>query len=377
MEFIHRRTIGAVVVSAVVHLLVISLLLLWWLPSTRKPPVQVLMASPVFVSELVIFELPTISITEAEVEPPMILPMAAAVPIIPHPSKRTIDGEHDSDQLAGSVGTQAGLPGGKPAATFFGSVASGNHLVYVVDASTSMNEGGGRRFDRALTELLRSIDGLRHDQYFYVLFFSSKTRRLFDETTPPRWLPATDDNKRKLRGWVAKVEPSGGTHPQEALYLASQLQPSAVFLLSDGDFSNATRRYRGTITGKSPIQVVKESPWDNIPIHTIALENRAGEYKLQGLSELTGGDYRYVKGPLEFYRLEYQNVWQNYDTFPRTPEVRHQLQALELLMKGDRDALRRRPESAMRSYQTILREFASTQAAAIARRRVHNPGVSE
>jgi len=56
---------------------------------------------------------------------------------------------------------------GKMTADCFGSKAKGRRFVFVVDNSNSMTRG---RFHTALNELVRTIEQMESDQYFYVIF---------------------------------------------------------------------------------------------------------------------------------------------------------------------------------------------------------------
>jgi len=75
----------------------------------------------------------------------------------------------------GGGGQGGGGPGG-PGIGFFGSQAAGNSFVYVVDMSGSMQGG---RFDRAISELIRSIGQLKTGQKFYVVFFNDQPLPLY------------------------------------------------------------------------------------------------------------------------------------------------------------------------------------------------------
>lgn len=371
MVYFHRRTTRPVFVSAVVHLMILVVCI--WVPSASNSDRGILLLSSPEVNPIpVIHEPPSLSVEVSHEDQPfagsMQPPALAIRPPVDVGSPNT--SERGPALSAGNTGPSSAQGG----ATFFGTAANGSRFVYLVDASTSMNDGQGRRFRRACQELMRSVERLREDQSFYVFFFSSTTRGLFDETTP-RWRAATEDNKRDLRDWVATLRPVGGTRPQEALYLAAQLKPSAIFLLSDGDFSGERRSQRGGVT-HTPLQVVRSPQWGNIPIHSLAMENRAGQSKLQALAGHTGGVYRYVKGPLDFYREEYQAIWDHFGLDPNDglpdPPLRREFVALQKLRDGDRDALAGRPINSERSYQKVLEHYPDTLAAQLVRQRIRS-----
>jgi hypothetical protein len=109
----------------------------------------------------------------------------------------------------------------------------------------------------------------------------------------PEMLPATAENKERLRQWLAQIGPSGGTDPREALRLGLELLPSALFLLSDGDFK--PEKNQGVLaTDLSIPEVVDRSNLARAPIHTIAYEDTANRVSMQELAAQTGGHYRFV-----------------------------------------------------------------------------------
>ena len=69
----------------------------------------------------------------------------------------------------GTTGDGGGVAG-EAAAEFFGIGGYGQSFVYVVDCSDSMNEGG--KFERAIYELLQSIEQLSGDQRYFVIFYN-------------------------------------------------------------------------------------------------------------------------------------------------------------------------------------------------------------
>jgi len=204
-------------------------------------------------------------------------------------------GEFDGSLLP-SLGELArqGEKAGEGVAEYFGTVATGNRFVYVVDRSNSMD---GARFNRAVAELLRSLDRLQPDQSFYVVLFSDDMRRMFDEHgTEPEMRAATAENKDRLRGWLAGVATGGGTHPKKAIRFALSLRPSAVFVLSDGEFSGISGAAGGDLLAAgSPMRdLVGRSGSGGVPIHSFAYEDPSSMANMQALAALTGGNFRYL-----------------------------------------------------------------------------------
>lgn len=186
--------------------------------------------------------------------------------------------------------------GARASAEFFGTRVQGRTFVYILDRSGSMNatlQGQSTsRLDLAKQELLQSVNRLTDDQSFYVMLFSTKTLRMFEDTSvAPTMIPATSANKDRLKTWLDSIPADGNTDPRESLDLAMRLQPSSVFLLSDGRFDSSSTD--GKLTAEA---VVTKGNRSKIPINTIALENiNAGDH-LGKLSRLTGGRMRFVTG---------------------------------------------------------------------------------
>jgi len=186
--------------------------------------------------------------------------------------------------------------------TFFGTVAYGNRFVYVLDVSSSMNRMRDpaydlSRFDCAVDELLRSVGELTEDQYFYVVLFSYGTRPMFDEESLlPQPIPATAENKERLKEWLAGVRPGSGTDPRVALSMALRMHPSAVFLLSDGEFNGQQRRNNADVLHGNPSveEVVTQHNRMGTPINTIAYEDRRTRRRMAALAAESGGEHRYV-----------------------------------------------------------------------------------
>lgn len=215
----------------------------------------------------------------------------------------------DLSMAGGSLGQGPGGWQGGPGSggsgggtEYFGTVAYGNRFVYILDKSGSMNEGGSdpsssdNRFARARYELLRSVDQLAPYQQFYVILFSDNSRRMFDDESPaPMTIPATRQNKQRLREWLEAASPGGGTDPREALFLALSIAPDAVFLLSDGDFDEASGKKNRLFAGEPEAEeLVERFNHDRTPIHTFAYENPNCKQRMENLAQLSGGDYKYI-----------------------------------------------------------------------------------
>jgi hypothetical protein len=184
----------------------------------------------------------------------------------------------DAKPIAGAAGAPAGDGGpGGTGHSFFGLEASGDRVVFVVDISGSMN---GRRFFRARNELRQSIENLRENQQFFVIFFNDSALPMPTE----KLLPATRENISRTVDWLKYVECGGGTNPLPGLLLALQLQPDAIYLLTDGKFDPQV-----------VWEVTQAEPLVPIPIYTISFASRTAEKLLKSIAKETGGSYRYVR----------------------------------------------------------------------------------
>lgn len=199
--------------------------------------------------------------------------------------------EISAPQLAlaaeGSIGSLLGVIENSPSglhrtvgdgsATFYGVKATGTRFVFVVDQSGSMR---GARFRHARRELERSIKALDDSQHFFVVFFNTGATPM-----PARGLlPATTTNIRQTSRWIDRIDCHGDTYPASALLLALELDPDAIFFLTDGQFSPSAAAV-----------VISPDGSRRVPIHTIGLASRDSAALLQQIADETGGTYRYVR----------------------------------------------------------------------------------
>ena len=216
--------------------------------------------------------------------------------IVPEPVKLPPDGANATSGSAADESANAGRASeGSDAArgSFFGIEANGHDFVYVLDQSGSMR---GQRFRRAADELIRSVNSLNEDQAFFVVLFNTEMAQMFnDKSLAPMPIQATDKNKRKLASWLKQVGPTGGTDPRMGLKLALQMNPSAVFMLSDGEFCDDTKRRKGILhqDDGNTMQMVRRMN-GSVPIHAIAYEDPTSCINMRELATLTGGEYRFV-----------------------------------------------------------------------------------
>lgn len=180
----------------------------------------------------------------------------------------------------GAAGGGSGNGKGGPNVGFFGTREAGSTFVFVVDSSGSMR---GERFQRALSELRKSIKDLKSWQKFTVIFYNDIPIPLFSPQSDVKLYPSTSAQRAKANKWMQQMTPDGGTQPAEALKKALDMKPDVIFFLTDGEIPEETREAAKAANRHSTI------------VHTIAFESRDGETILKGIAEDNRGRYRYVR----------------------------------------------------------------------------------
>jgi len=177
-------------------------------------------------------------------------------------------------------------------ARFYGIEAEGNSFVFIVDRSNSMR---GEKLQEAKNELMYAVRRLSAEQKFYVIFFAGWSEFMrFDPHGVPAPFPvnATIENIVKLAAWVDWIQVEPWTNPFDGVKFAMELAPDAVFLLTDGEFTDNGGTMRFLRSQKS----AKATGGANskVAFHCIAFHSRAGEPALRKIAEQFGGTYRYV-----------------------------------------------------------------------------------
>ncbi len=138
-------------------------------------------------------------------------------------------------------GGGAGLGSGFGEGTGLGSAgmwnlrAVGDKFVYVVDFSGSIVVV----VDDLKRELKRSIGRLRSKHKFNViLFYGTAGRQALADAFAPRLVPATARQKQRFFKWLDDKRPRGTTDPLPAIRRALAMEPDAIFLFSDGQFTD-------------------------------------------------------------------------------------------------------------------------------------------
>ena len=163
-------------------------------------------------------------------------------------------------------------------------------IAYVCDASGSMLQ----MFDSLRVELRKSIDPLKPEQSFNVIFFQEQGYQTADKTA---LMPATADNKRRVYDFLDKMYVKGETNPIPGLDLAFKQAPEVIFLLTDGDFNGP---------GNDAVVkfCVERAKAGKVKMNTIAfissdVKDKPEELEfvkaLQAIAKDTGGKFRVVK----------------------------------------------------------------------------------
>ena len=188
-----------------------------------------------------------------------------------------------SEKLAAAIleGVDGGTRGG--GASFFGVSAGGSRFVFVVDSSTSMLP---KRWARARRELESSLNGLGPDQKYFVICFDAYTHTLFTkDAVSDNFVSASPRNNQRVKSWMRSVRNGPDTRPADAMRMALNMEPDAIFLLSDGELKDNTI---------DVLQVLNQHPLTGkpiVPIHTISLLSEYGQATLQRIASENGGTF--------------------------------------------------------------------------------------
>jgi hypothetical protein len=177
-------------------------------------------------------------------------------------------------------------------AKFYGIESEGNRFVFVIDASTSMTDGG--RWGRAVEELMESISQLKSNQRFLVLTYSSTFRAMMDMPTHQIDLVrATRGNKRRLATWLYRQQPGGVTMPAGAMMVGLSLNVDAIYLLSDGLLMDRTD---AMLRQHNQPRLLRFGGGRKTPVHTIAMDMAGdGADLLRVIAEENAGIFRVVQ----------------------------------------------------------------------------------
>lgn len=207
-----------------------------------------------------------------------------SLPVLEHAEHSEVPVEQPIQIAAGGVlDTPAEAIPSHQGVQFFGLESAGSQFVFIVDCSWSMT---GLRWERATQELLDAIQSMKEEQAFYVMFFDVTTHRMFDVKHPETdFAKATDENLQRLKEWIPHIKMGYETDPADAVGIAIDLKPDAVFLLSDGQFNPLTQ------------EAVLRLKAKQIVVHTVSLHGPSELPMLRQISLETGGAHTHVADP--------------------------------------------------------------------------------
>lgn len=193
---------------------------------------------------------------------------------------------------SGNSGDQ-GQSTGAASSGFFGIVPTGERIVYIIDMSPSMASGyPQRRYDRAIDEVMRSVDQLNPDQKFNVILFCFRMYEM--PTRSKKMIVPNDQNKRRLATWLASKRLEPGTDPRPAIVSALKLNPTCCFLLSDGEFNGREGQLNRQFGGSDAASLAARYNQSDCPIHTIGLEDEGSQKLMKRIARESGGSYKFI-----------------------------------------------------------------------------------
>ncbi|MCI0334283.1 MAG: hypothetical protein L0228_13775 [Planctomycetes bacterium] len=119
---------------------------------------------------------------------------------------------------------------------------------------------------------------------------------MFFPERAPDLVPATPPNKKRLAEWLPKAILASGNNRKliEAMNMAADLRPHAVFLLWDGDM-----KYSDKVRLEVMTHLTRPNQW-NFAIHTLGMGTTTSldaEQNLTTIAQAHGGTFRRVDVP--------------------------------------------------------------------------------
>lgn len=301
-----KSKLGGVAASLIAHLMLIPVLAFVTLKLPASSASLGLVSSSVSVSE------ETFEISESI---DVASPEAAAEPVPDRPAppdlsdsmselSSAISSDFASDMTQASV-TSASVAsaaakmtsGGKPSmsqASFYGAASSGNCFSFVIDGSGSMRGGP---WEAAKGELLRSLASFSAQQRFHIIFFNRELHilpRPGEREPATAALYATPENLEHARSWLNTLRIDIGAPPVEALDFAIELEPDAIYLLTDGDTKVDVVKH---LKKANRVEDFVFGEQVKVPIHTIAFYSLKGRELLTQVAAENKGQFIYVPDP--------------------------------------------------------------------------------
>jgi VWA domain-containing protein len=167
----------------------------------------------------------------------------------------------------------------------FGVTGTGTRFVYVFDRSLSMK---GAALTAAKQELLASLRQLDRVHQFQIVFYNEAPRMM----QPPRMQFADENGLSAAESFVGNITASGGTDHVQALKLALRMSPDVIFLLTDADEPQLSRKELEEVHKSNGGAVINVIEFKSVPsagqsasLHKLADDNR-GQYKYVDITKL-------------------------------------------------------------------------------------------
>jgi hypothetical protein len=136
--------------------------------------------------------------------------------------------------LGSSKGGPRGTGSGRGQTQVFGVQGEGSSFLFVFDRSSSMGGFEGRPLASAKRELIASLENLEAVHRFQIIFYNQEPH-LMQLGGQQGMVFADDGGKKMAADFVGRIVASGGTRHMEALTMALNLRPDAIFFLTDAD----------------------------------------------------------------------------------------------------------------------------------------------
>ena len=154
-------------------------------------------------------------------------------------------------------------------------------VVFVIDTSGSM---GGQSIRQARQSLILAVDRLGAYDSFNIVEFNSNMNTMFQ--TP---LPATTQNRRAAKNWIAALQATGGTNMLPALTAALKMDTPdddrlrQIIFLTDGAIGNEQALFETISTGRHDAR-----------IFTIGIGSAPNTYFMSRAAELGRGTFTHI-----------------------------------------------------------------------------------
>lgn len=176
-------------------------------------------------------------------------------------------------------GNATGATAGRGKRGFYGLGVPAGRVVFVADRSDSMR---GANFQRLKRELRYAIVNLPPKAMFSIVFFDHGAHPMAAKSL----VPATSPHKHRHLAWADQIDVGGGTDPSTAMAIALALEPTTVFLCTDGAFDP-----------RPTLEAIARGTQDRaVQIHTIGVGSGslAAAPILRRIALENKGQFRYV-----------------------------------------------------------------------------------